>query len=234
MERHFDPGALTSWLRERPVPPGFARQQYSVRGSQRWRPLLEDADAPEALEALTRVEQVASEAGLDRRALFGLAEQADWEALHLGILIWGTGDARNLARTVQQFSEADAHARASICEAAREDTSSAWGLWWPRDRHSAISTLGVPMGTKLLYFAGFEHASSPRPLIYDQRVHRSLSAFNYDIVHPQGEPGRLVTWAGEYGPYLQLGEATGGGLGLASDDVERALFEANGELDWRP
>ncbi|WP_370469405.1 8-oxoguanine DNA glycosylase OGG fold protein [Egicoccus halophilus] len=147
---------------------------------------MESAASPDAVAANTRVLDVATNGALDRDALFSLAEIADWDALHLATLIWGYGRFANLThrKAVKQFVATEPTVRAEVCEEVRINSRAGWGRWWIGKAQTAIPGLRVAMGTKLLYFAGYDSPARPRPLIYDRRVHSQLTALGYDLTNP--------------------------------------------------
>ena len=218
---------LVAFLNAETIVRGDRRAQPAIAMTVDWQEAIEAAGSPDAVAAYTRVEAVTTDAGLDRPALFSLAEAGDWEALHLASLIWGYGTFANLThrRAVEHFVATEGTVRAEICEDARIDTRSAWNGWWTGDGNTAIPGLGVAMGTKLLYFAGYDSAARPRPLIYDRRVHGHLTALGYDLPNPDGTCG-YVRWTDHYRPYLELCAAAATECGLDPEDVEYALFRA--------
>ena len=227
--RHLDPEPLIIWLQTRAPGRGAARRQPAIPLTVDWESAIASSGSAGAKAAMTRVSNVATVDGLTRPNLFALADQHDWEALHLAVLIWGYGRFANLTHTnaVKAYAATNADNRAEICEKVRTDTYIAWSRWWPADRQSTMPGLRVPMGTKLLYFAGYDSDSHPKPLIYDQRVHAQLSDLGYQLAHPQGRR-QLVRWKTQYRPYLDLCAEAAQALALEPDDVEYELFNAAG------
>ena len=227
--RHLDPEPLTTWLQTRAPRRGAARRQGAIALTVDWESAIASSGSAGAKAALQRVTNVAATDGLTRPNLFALAEQHDWEALHLAILIWGYGRFANLTHTnaVTAYTATNADNRAEICEKVRTDTYIAWSRWWPADRQSTLPGLRVPMGTKLLYFAGYDSDTHPKPLIYDQRVHAQLSTLGYQLAHPQGRR-QLVRWKTQYRPYLDLCAEAAQALDIEPDDIEYELFNAAG------
>jgi hypothetical protein len=82
-------------------------------------------------------------------------------------------------------------------------------------------------GTKLLYFAGYRTAHSPRPLVLDARVRRSLVDLTKrqqwsEIVPPQPQ----MVWRDSYLRYLNVAECWAEAMSVDdSDVVEFGLFE---------
>jgi hypothetical protein len=225
--RQFEVEPLVAFLTSEAVARGEGRRQPAIAMTSAWQQAIETGGSPDAVAAYTRVLAVANDSALDRAALFSLAEIGDWDALHLASLIWGYGRFANLThrKAVEQFVATDGTVRAEICEEARIDTRAAWNRWWIGDGQTAIPGLRVAMGTKLLYFAGYDSPARPRPLIYDRRVHSRLTTLGYDLANPDGSTG-LVRWTDDYRPYLGLCAAAAINCGLEPEDVEHALFRA--------
>lgn len=226
-----DPTPLITWLRTKSVQPGSGRNQWPMPIHPHWRAAADSQGVTERVDGLFErlIEAEGSNGVLARSTLLSVAATGDFETLHFGALVWGYGDdGRRVAPALRNFTAADPSARQEVCELAGQDPEAAWNRWWQVPKRSAIRGLGVPMGTKLLYFAGFDRSSSLRPLIYDGRVFRSMSALGYTLADPNGRA--LVTWASDYSAYLRCCAAAADSLGLEPDDVECALFAANGEI----
>lgn len=158
--------------------PATAQPSIEVDWSS-WASAATDSGRTKATRALDDLREVAGGGGLNRSALFQLAADASWPALHLGTLVWGYG-SDGLGNIVKSNALRDLGANdpaqvAEACVAAKSSAREGWNALWPEDRTSAIVGLRVAMGTKLLYFAGYRSCEGLRPLIYDKRVHRTPS-----------------------------------------------------------
>lgn len=225
--RTLGPAPLVAWLRGRTVTRGAARQQPAIPLDVDWASAITVTGSSAAAAALARVRGAAEPTGLTRNSLFTLANQHDWEALHLAVLIWGYGRFGQVTHhaAIEAFLKTDADNRAEICEKVRVDTYIAWSRWWPADRQTTLPGLRVAMGTKLLYFAGYDSPTELKPLIYDRRVHAQLAELGYKLAHPDGRRS-LVRWTSQYRPYLELCAATAAELSIEPEDVEHELFRA--------
>jgi hypothetical protein len=98
--------------------------------------------------------------------------------------------------------------------------------WTDLLRDHRISGLGMAYGTKLLYFAGYQHAQEPLPLILDVNVRSALQ------VHAPGSvpaAGRTI-WRADFECYLHVAEqwAADPTWSQEPDVVEYAFFDRGG------
>jgi 8-oxoguanine DNA glycosylase-like protein len=113
---------------------------------------------------------------------------------------------------------ADAIVR-EIVAAARMDAGRGFSALFARGR-SRISSLGIAFGTKVVHFAGYDHAE-PRPVILDARVF--AAAHILDPLAPVPNPARYTTGE-QYRTYCELADDVAARNHVEPEDVEYALF----------
>lgn len=185
-------------------------------GSEMW---------PPALDSLPRGKKWPQ---IDRRTLFSMAEEVTTPlaAVHwyIAVCAWGVGlGARNVARRVRVLRDTT-NAGQRILEATtvlRSEGAVAGYQAYSPGGVGRMLGLGPGFWTKLLYFAGYDHASDDiQPLILDQYVVAGLN----DVA----ALGWTMNWqwsAAQYGQYLALAASWAQEWNTAPDVVERALFE---------
>jgi 8-oxoguanine DNA glycosylase-like protein len=163
---------------------------------------------------------------LDRATVFAVAQRADSKAGALQTLvaaaIWGTGhSALGRVRRLRIFEATLATIGERVHEARSAVLSNGPTAGY-RYLHasSPIKHLGPSFGTKVLYFAGFDHApTSLQPLILDQFVVIALNRLCGLDWDPQAR------WTpDQYGRYLDLAHRWAEEWQTAPDVIERVLF----------
>jgi hypothetical protein len=162
---------------------------------------------------------------IGRTDLLQLGEEAldDDDALRgffIAVMAWGYGRSpRGPWRVGQMFGTGEALQR---IRRAVEETRSGGAVEGFRTLSSKdearLNGLGPAFGTKLLYFAGYRSSSSPRPLILDQFVGRTLDEFEFYIDYKLWNPQH-------YESYLLLAQEIASRSGCEPHDVECWLFQ---------
>ena len=162
---------------------------------------------------------------LPRSAVFALREGSERHLL-LAAMVWGFGSiAYGPSRTQKMLDTEDASSRLSqMVAAARISAAEGYAALWQRDAN--IKYLKSAMGTKLLYFAGYDPSAATGPLVVDANVLRALNHLE-GVSFPK-YANQLTT--AEYEEYIARAEDWGGKAGAPSDAVEYALFELGKSL----
>lgn len=165
---------------------------------------------------------------LPRGAVFEVRERSGRDLL-LAAMVWGFGSvAYGPSRTQKMLKTDDAVPRLErIIAAARTSAGAGYEALWHRD--TSINYLKSAMGTKLLYFAGYDSASAMGPLVVDANVLRALNHLE-GVSFPK-YANELTT--AEYEDYIARAEEWGKPVGAPSDAVEYALFELGKSLATR-
>ena len=153
------------------------------------------------------------------------------------VMLWGGARTNHLVSSsitgTDVATQQDVWSRAAACrgDAATPDMLQRCflRLWHPpRYRKPRLKGAGVAFGTKILYWAAVaagESRATRLPLIYDSRVARSLRALHGDDTWPWPQEGLPRQ---TYASYCLTAAEWASRLGLAPDDVEVTLFDANG------
>jgi hypothetical protein len=194
----------------------------------RWlRALSADSDLFEELEASSKTAPDGWML-LPRCAVFGVSDGSAKNLL-LAAMVWGFGSvAYGPSRTQKMLKTKDAVSRLEgIVAAARTSPSAGYGALWQRG--ADIKYLKSAMGTKLLYFAGYDASTARGPLVVDANVLRALN--HLESVSFPKYANQLTT--AEYEDYIARAESWGDKAGASSDAVEYTLFELGKSLAGR-
>lgn len=120
--------------------------------------------------------------------------------------IWGYGNyvrrGRPALRAMLHSPEFETVTR-EVIEAARRDAGDGFGALFDDRGRARINSLSIAFGTKVVHFAGYDHAH-PKPLVLDKRVY--AGSRDLDDPAPVPDPRRYTTsdqyrnycvWAGE-------------------------------------
>ena len=155
------------------------------------------------------------------------------------VMLWGAARTDHLVSSsitgADASSQQDVWSRAAECRdeaATPEALQRAFLRLWrpPRYRRTRLPGASVAFGTKILYWAAVaagESQATPLPLIYDQRVARSLRTLHGDDAWPlpvQGLPRQT------YASYCLTATEWASQLACTPDDVEVTLFNADGDV----
>ena len=150
---------------------------------------------------------------------------------YVATCVWGTGTAGlgvvRRARPLRAHDDAGERLLNAITT-VREDGAVAAYRNLRRGGDTHLRGLGPAFFTKVLYFAGWDTAVSPRPLILDRFVAR---AFN-----EQAKLSWRTNWnwtPSQYERYLDTVAGWAGSWGTTADVVERELFESGKAMGRR-
>lgn len=162
---------------------------------------------------------------LPRSAVFGVRNGSATELL-LAAMVWGFGSiAYGPSRTEKMLATTGVLSRLNrIVAAAQSSPTAGYAALWHRG--ADITYLKSAMGTKLLYFAGYDLASASGPLVVDANVLRALNHIE-GVSFPK-YANQLTT--AQYQKYIAHAEKWGRGAGAPSDAVECSLFELGKSL----
>ena len=213
---------------------GYADAQRVTFTSDWWAAKLRAGlDRPTADRLLSSVAKQTAAAGPDgprtipRKGLYELARRGDTAAAQFGVTAWGTGtntldrgrQAANLLRSVRTGR----HERmAAAVTAAPNGLAAMWDAHFSRPVAQGFGQASY--GTKWLHAAGWDAVpdQDPRPVVFDQFVHRVLDVCaGIDLPYP-GRPTDAVRdgWI----EWCRI--ATDAAChGLTAADVERAVFD---------
>ncbi|TQL58951.1 hypothetical protein FB474_0294 [Oryzihumus leptocrescens] len=191
--------------------------------AHRWSSRLDPAAWPPELDACP---ESIDRRWIDRRALFAIADRAGDPvgAIHtlVATSIWGTStSARGRARRLRVFHADLAAVGDSVAHAVnvmlQDGPVAAYRTL--HDRGPSVKHLGPAFGTKVLYFAGYNHTTEhPRPLILDRYVALALNQLC-------GWSWPDAGWtADQYATYLDLAERWAAAWDTEADVIELVLF----------
>lgn len=115
-----------------------------------------------------------------------------------------------------------------IIRASRIDCASGFSALFDNGK-SRIRQLGIAFGTKVVHFAGYEHADPP-PLILDKRVYNAGQVLNLSAIP---DPEAFTTGA-QYGAYCEWANDAAKRHQVAPCVVEYVLFQYGGALRNEP
>jgi hypothetical protein len=203
----------------RSVAPDGAAKQGVPWCPPRWRRAFPgDSGLFEALKASSTVDQDGW-MRVPRSAVFAFRDGSERHLL-LAAMVWGFGSiAYGPSRTQKMLDTKDSSSRLNqIIAAARISAGAGYAALWHRG--ADIKYLKSAMGTKLLYFAGYDLSAATGPLVIDANVLRALNHLE-GVSFPK-YANQLTTT--EYEEYISLAEDWGEKADASSDAVEYALF----------
>lgn len=212
---------------------GYAAAQRVEFTSGWWATTLRaglDRPAADRLLSALAKRTVAGGAGrreIPRDALYDLARRDDTAAAQFAVAAWGTGtnaldrarQARNLLSSVRSGRH---EGMAAAVRAAPSGLGAMWDAHFSRPVPQGFGQ--ASFGTKWLHAAGWEVVpdDGPRPVVFDQYVHRVLATCaKVDLPYP-GRPAGTVRDGWVEWCRIASEAATGG---LTAADVERAVFD---------
>jgi len=198
---------------------------------EKWEKVWSDAPQLPGGAVLDRIEAEATGSGAGTIRRSWIRELADHDSVQFlaASTIWGFGGFEGRGRTwlQQMLQTPDVEAvTQSIIEASRRSPREGFSSLF-RGGRTRIKYLGIAFGTKLVHFAGYDHAK-PQPLILDKRVYASAVRLGLTDVIPNPE---TYTTGLEYETYCAWAAevaAAHGTRGVEPQAVEYALFAAAG------
>ncbi len=212
-------------------------QQIRFSRSQ-WDSCLARAGRKDLAKSLSALPQAVSEEQIGRRDIIALASETstkrDSESLLVATLVWGKGPKNN--RMFPAFirllkdPRLEAALEGSAKHAAEGRPAAAYRSW----RESGVRGLGEAFFTKWLWAASHTGPNQfspekPRCLVLDGRVWNSLGdkAHRWSSITAAGTNRR----ADRYEAYTRDCALWAKELGVSAENVEWALFHANGRID---
>jgi hypothetical protein len=209
---------------------GFSRSSWDI--------YLARAGRKDLAKTLSHLSGAVSQERISRRDIIDLAHKTatkrDREALLIAALVWGKGPKNN--RMFPAFvrlltdPQLDAALEGSAQHAAAGRPAAAYRSW----RESGVRGLGEAFFTKWLWAASHTGPNrfspeKPRCLVLDARVWNSLGAdaHRWSSVVAAGTNRR----ADRYEAYTRACAHWANELGVSAENVEWALFHANGTID---
>ncbi len=146
-----------------------------VRWSRyRWR-RLEDGHAA----VLNLIDREVEEHGTIRRSWLTTLSSSDPTTFLVAAMVWGYGNDRLGSYSLLTMlsnpgrTESTSTVLSEVITASRSSAADGFSSLFSSGR-TRIARLGIAFGTKIVHFAGYEHAQRPRPLVYDLRVWTAL------------------------------------------------------------
>lgn len=180
----------------------------------------------EVLDAID-TEVAGDGAGSIRRAWVRSLADGDPVVFLAASTIWGFGNyvrrGRPSLQSMLRTPDVDTIVT-DIIAAARTDAGDGYSALFAR-RRTRISSLGIAFGTKVVHFAGYDHAT-PRPLVLDARVYAAVQSLEPSA--PVPDPSRYTTGA-QYRTYCEWAGEIAARNHVESEHVEYALFLHGGK-----
>jgi len=190
-----------------------------------WEAVWSDAGLP-GRGALDDIDaEVAQHETIRRSWLRGLAD-GDAVRFLVATTIWGYGTFGRGVKALKAMlgrEDVDDHV-SDMITASRQDPASGFRSLFVGGK-PRIPWLGIAYGTKVVHFAGYDHAN-PRPLILDKRVFIGAQALGAERVP---DPAKYTT-GNEYGRYCAWAEEVARRNGARPDLVEYVLFLHGGDV----
>jgi hypothetical protein len=190
-----------------------------------WEKVWSDENVP-GREALDLIDaEVKRSATIRRSWLQGLADD-DPITFLVATAIWGYGNFGRGVKALGAMLRRDGVAGivSDVIQASRQGPAPGFRALFDSGR-PRIPWLGIAYGTKVVHFAGYQHAD-PAPLILDKRVFLGAKALGTDRVP---DPGKYMT-GDEYADYCAWAAAVAHRNDVSSQLVEYVLFLYGGDL----
>lgn len=196
-----------------------------------WAPMWEGGGPqPPGHEALGLIADEVDANDTIRRSWLRQLANGDPIVFLVATTIWGFGNFNRGPRflramlTDRRTDDAIADVVTSIVAASRQSPGDGFRALYDDHGRARVSHLGIAFGTKVVHFAGYDHAPV-KPLVLDKRVWTASTQL--DQPAPVPDPTKYTRGA-QYQEYCEWAAATASRLGVEPAVVEYALFARGG------